>query len=68
MATISGLARYTEGTGRARVCPSADAPPLDKALGQIAPLTEPFVFDDLKIVQTANYPLPAYRKLAVENI
>ncbi|NVO56239.1 aromatic ring-hydroxylating dioxygenase subunit alpha [Rhodobacteraceae bacterium B1Z28] len=49
------------------VCPSAEAPPMDQALGQLAPLTAPFGFEDLKVVHTANYPVPANWKLAVEN-
>ena len=53
--------------GMILVCPSEEAPPLDKALAQLAPLTEPFGFADLKVVHTASYPVPANWKLAVEN-
>ncbi len=49
------------------VCPSTDAPPLDQALTQLAPLTAPFDFENLKVVHTANYPVPANWKLALEN-
>ena len=49
------------------VCPGADAPPLDEALAQLAPLTAPFGLENLKVVHTANYPVPANWKLAVEN-
>ncbi|WP_299846947.1 aromatic ring-hydroxylating dioxygenase subunit alpha [uncultured Roseovarius sp.] len=49
------------------VCPSSDAPPLDTALAQLAPLTAPFGLEDLKVVHTASYPVPANWKLALEN-
>ena len=49
------------------VCPGAEAPPIDAALAQLAPLTEPFGFEDLKVVHAASYPVPANWKLAVEN-
>lgn len=49
------------------VCPSADPPPLDQALAQLTPLTAPFGLENLKVVHTANYPVPANWKLAVEN-
>ncbi|MFD1157467.1 aromatic ring-hydroxylating oxygenase subunit alpha [Roseovarius aestuarii] len=53
--------------GMILVCPSADAPPIDDALAQLAPLTAPFGFENLKVVHTAHYPVPANWKLAVEN-
>ncbi len=53
--------------GMILVCASADAPPLDDALTQLGPLTEPFGFEDLKVVRTATYPVPANWKLALEN-
>ncbi len=53
--------------GMILVCASADAPPLDDALARLAPLTEPFGFENLKVVHTANYPVPANWKLALEN-
>jgi len=49
------------------VCPSAEAPPLEQALSQLAPLTAPFDLENLKVVRTAVYPVPANWKLAVEN-
>ncbi len=49
------------------VCASAVAPPIDGALADLTPLTEPFGIEDLKIVHSASYPVPANWKLAVEN-
>ncbi|MFK7940917.1 MAG: aromatic ring-hydroxylating dioxygenase subunit alpha [Roseovarius sp.] len=53
--------------GMILVCASADAPDIDDGLAQLAPLTAPFGFEDMKIVHTASYPVPANWKLAVEN-
>lgn len=53
--------------GMILVCAATDAPPLDIGLAQLAPMTEPFGFDDLKVVHTAHYPVPANWKLALEN-
>ncbi|MEP3333122.1 aromatic ring-hydroxylating dioxygenase subunit alpha [Sedimentitalea sp.] len=49
------------------VCPGTDAPPLEEALEQLAPLTEPFDLGNLKVVHAACYPVPANWKLALEN-
>lgn len=49
------------------VCASDDPPPLDEALTQLAPLTEPFGLQDMKVAHTATYPVPANWKLAFEN-
>lgn len=49
------------------VCASADAPPIDAGLADLAPLTAPFGLDRLKIAHSASYPVPANWKLAVEN-
>ncbi|MEB8386434.1 aromatic ring-hydroxylating dioxygenase subunit alpha [Rhodobacteraceae bacterium KMM 6894] len=49
------------------VCPSHDAPPIEEALAQLAPLTAPFDLENLKVIHTASYPVPANWKLALEN-
>lgn len=53
--------------GMILVCASQDPPEIDAGLERLAPLTEPFGFEDLKVVHTAHYPVPANWKLAVEN-
>lgn len=53
--------------GMIMVCASADAPDIDAGLEQLAALTAPFGFEDMKVVHTASYPVPANWKLAVEN-
>ena len=60
-------ARVIVFQGLILVCPNTDAPPLEQALDQLAPLTEPFGLQDLKVVHTATYPVPANWKLALEN-
>ena len=60
-------AQVTIFQGLILVCPSGDAPPLDEALAQLTPLTAPFDLENLKVVHTQNYPVPANWKLAVEN-
>lgn len=49
------------------VCASADAPPIDDGLEQLAPLMAPFGAERMKIAHAANYPVPANWKLAIEN-
>lgn len=53
--------------GMILVCASKTPPPIDAGLEALAPLTEPFGFERLKIAHTAVYPVPANWKLAVEN-
>jgi len=53
--------------GMILVCASESAPSLDENLAQLAPLTEPFDFENLKLVHTENYCVPANWKLALEN-
>lgn len=53
--------------GMILVCTAKDAPPLADALAELAPLTAPFGFENLKVVKEARYPVPANWKLAVEN-
>ncbi|MEM7076262.1 MAG: aromatic ring-hydroxylating dioxygenase subunit alpha [Pseudomonadota bacterium] len=60
-------ARVRVFQGMILVCASADAPPIDAALDRLEPLTAPFGFDNLKVVKTASYPVPANWKLALEN-
>ncbi|MFN3209365.1 MAG: aromatic ring-hydroxylating oxygenase subunit alpha [Roseovarius sp.] len=49
------------------VCAAQDAPEIDAALAQVAPMTAPFGLENLKVAHTASYPVPANWKLAVEN-
>lgn len=49
------------------ICLSDKPPPIEQALEKIAPLTEPFRLDQLKVVHQASYPVPANWKLALEN-
>ncbi len=42
-------------------------PPIDDSLEKLAPLTEPFGLEQLKIAHSASYPVPANWKLALEN-
>ncbi|WP_371223101.1 aromatic ring-hydroxylating oxygenase subunit alpha [Roseovarius sp. 2305UL8-3] len=49
------------------VCASQDAPPIDDGLAELAPLMAPFGTERMKIAHTANYPVPANWKLALEN-
>ena len=53
--------------GMILVCASSDAPDIDEGLQQLAPLTAPFGFENLKVIHTGSYPVPANWKLAVEN-
>ena len=53
--------------GMILVCASQCAPALDASLAQLAPLTEPFDFENLQVVHTAHYSVPANWKLALEN-
>ena len=43
------------------------APNIDEGLLQLEPLVEPFEFENFKIVLSANYPVAANWKLALEN-
>ncbi len=49
------------------VCLSDQPPELEPALQRLAPLTRPFGFEDLKVVHSASFPVPANWKLALEN-
>ncbi len=49
------------------VCLSDQPPEIEPALQRLAPLTAPFGIDDLKVVRTASFPVPANWKLALEN-
>jgi phenylpropionate dioxygenase-like ring-hydroxylating dioxygenase large terminal subunit len=71
-----GFDRAAHGLHPAAVCvfqgmilvnPDADAPPLDTALAELAPLTAPFGLDRLKVAHQASYPVPANWKLAYDN-
>ncbi|MEP2028074.1 MAG: aromatic ring-hydroxylating dioxygenase subunit alpha [Paracoccaceae bacterium] len=53
--------------GMILVCAEQDAPPIDDALSQLAPLIAPFGLQNLKVVHQATYPVQANWKLAVEN-
>ena len=44
-----------------------EPPPLTAPLKRLAPITAPFGFEDLKVVHSASYPVPANWKLALEN-
>ena len=49
------------------ICVADNPPNLDEGLLQLEPLVEPFEFENLKIVHSANYPVAANWKLALEN-
>lgn len=49
------------------VCASEQAPEIDQGLARIAPLTEVYGLEHLKIAHEASFPVPANWKLAVEN-
>lgn len=49
------------------VCLSDQPPEIEPALQRLAPLTRPFGIEDLKVVRTASFPVPANWKLALEN-
>ena len=49
------------------ICISDDPPNIDEGLLQLGTLVEPFEFENLKIVHSANYPVAANWKLALEN-
>ncbi len=49
------------------VCTAEDPPDIDAGLETLAPLTNPYGLDRMKIAHTASYPVPANWKLAVEN-
>ena len=49
------------------ICVADNPPNIDEGLLQLEPLVEPFEFENLKIVHSANYPVAANWKLAVEN-
>lgn len=49
------------------ICASADPPPIDDGLAQLAPLAEPFGLENLKIAHSASYTVAANWKLAIEN-
>ena len=63
---ISAAVRVFQGM--ILVCADAKAaPPIDAGLDKLAPLTEPFGFEGLKVAKSASYPVPANWKLALEN-
>ena len=49
------------------ICVDDNPPNIDEGLLQLEPLVEPFEFENLKIVHSANYPVAANWKLALEN-
>ena len=49
------------------ICVADNPPNIDEGLLQLEPLVEPFEFEKLKIVHSANYPVAANWKLALEN-
>ena len=49
------------------VCANEDAPDMEVGLEALAPLTEPFGLQDMKVAHTAHFPVPANWKLAHEN-
>ena len=49
------------------ICVADNPPNIDEGLFQLEPLVEPFEFENLKIVHSANYPVAANWKLALEN-
>ena len=49
------------------ICAADNPPNIDEGLLQLEPLVEPFEFENLKIVHSANYPVAANWKLALEN-
>ena len=49
------------------ICVADNPPYIDEGLLQLEPLVEPFEFENLKIVHSANYPVAANWKLALEN-
>ena len=49
------------------VCLYDQPPEIEPALQRLAPLTRPFGIEDLKVVRTASFPVPANWKLALEN-
>ena len=49
------------------ICISDDPPNIDEGLLQLEELVAPFEFENLKIVHSANYPVAANWKLALEN-
>ena len=60
-------ARVKVFQGLILVCADPEAPDLDAALTQLAPMTAPFALETLKVVHQATYPVPANWKLALEN-
>lgn len=46
---------------------SANPPPIAEEMARLAPLTQPFGLEQLKVVHEASYPVAANWKLAVEN-
>lgn len=49
------------------ICLSKNPPPIEDALKQLAPMTKPFGFENMKIAHQQSYPVPANWKLAIEN-
>ena len=49
------------------ICVADNPPNIDEGLLQLEPLVEPFEFENLKIVHSANYKVAANWKLALEN-
>ena len=49
------------------ICVADNPPNIDEGLLQLEPLVGPFEFENLKIVHSANYPVAANWKLALEN-
>ena len=49
------------------ICVADNPPNIDEGLLQLEPLVDPFEFENLKIVHSANYPVAANWKLALEN-
>ena len=49
------------------ICVADNPPNIDEGLLQLEPLVEPVEFENLKIVHSANYPVAANWKLALEN-
>lgn len=60
-------ARVTVFQGLIFICTDTGTPALEPTLARLAPYTEPYGLDDLKIAHKATYPVPANWKLAVEN-
>ncbi len=49
------------------ICATENAPEIESGLARLATLTEPFGLENVKVVHSACYPVPANWKLALEN-